>query len=483
MGILNQVASWFGMPMNAPSKGGTTGEAFIRNAGGSTNPNRNLNNVIFPRSFEQAIVDLESWRKSLEEAEVAGWPMRTNMQKLFRKTMLNAHVQACVQRRKELTLLRDFVICNANDEKDKKWTEYFEKHWFKHIVQALILDAQAYGYTLISVGAIRDGVPTEITSVKRWNISPDRMSVAPFEGTPYGYRWDEPERDDWHVWVPTPQENGINNCGYGYLYPVAAVEILQRNNIQYNTDFIEMFAQPYRHLKTTDIDEAEMAKKERAMAEMGHNGYIITGVNDELAFLTDGSRGNGYKSYNDFDHRAKSDISKLIGGHANFVDSTTEPLAGGSQNSGGGDMTKDTMGLPQVNKAEIAKRMIDGDFVTNVVNESLIPRLRKLGVLIPQGYKFKYLNDTEERVIAAQIADTNQKWATLALSMAQGGLKMDKDFFTKMTGVPCSEIEMMPDKNVLTEEKEQAAGKPALKNENMKREDKPRQSIGVKRVK
>lgn len=483
MGLRGMVSSWFGMSAApAGNSKAETGAAFIRNAGGSTSADRNMNNLIFPRSFEQALVDLSTWKNAKALAEAAGYPMRTVMQNLYVKTMLNAHVRACVQRRKELTLLRDFVLCNENGEKDKKWTAYFEQQWFKQTVQNLILDAQAYGYTLISIGEIKENMPGKITSIKRWNISPDRMNVSTFEGTPFGYTWEEQPYKDWHLWVPTMQENGINNCGYGYLYEVAAVEILQRNNVQYNTDFIEMFAQPYRHLKTAALDEEEMAAKEKAMSEMGHNGYLITDLQDELTFLTDGSRGNGYKSYNDFDHRCKSDISKLIGGHANFIDSTTEPLAGGSQNSGGGDMTRETMGQSQVDQAKAAKRLIDGDFVANVVNEELIPKLRNLGVLIPSGLKFKYLNDSEERAITAQEADKNQKWATLSLTMAQGGLKMDPTFFTKVTGVPCTEIDVMPDKNVLKDPKEQAKGKDPLKDENMKREDKPKHTDSIKRI-
>jgi hypothetical protein len=464
-----------GVPL-APATNAQNAQAFIRTGGGSDKPSRNLSNVIFPTSFQQARIDLETWRNAKARAELAGWPFRDEMQKMYVKTMLNAHVLAAVTRRKELTMLRDFELRNANGEKDKRWTEYFERAWFKQTTLDLILDAIYYGYTLISIGEIDDNIPSEIVSVKRWNISPERKIVAIFESSPGGYSWEDQPYADWHLWIPTLQRNGINGCGYGLLYEVAALEILQRNNVQYNTDFIEMFAQPYRHLKTMDTDEKEMAEKERHMRDMGHNGYLITGLNDELSFLNDGSRGNGYKAYNDFDHRVKSDISKIIGGHANFIDSTTEPLAGGSQNSGGGDATRDTMGKTQVERAMMNKRMVDGDFATNVVNEQLIPKLRRLGVPIPQGMHIKFLNDSEERAIAAQEADKNQKWATLALTMAQGGLKMDGEFFTKMTGVPCSEIEVMPDKNVLTDPKEQAAGAGPLKNESMKREDKPKRT-------
>lgn len=450
------------------------GQAFIRNGGGSDNPNRNLSNTIFPQSFVRAKIDLESWANAIIQAEQAAWPYRTELQKMYEKTILNPHVAACIQRRKELTLLRDFQIENANGEVDKHWTEYFKQSWFKDYALNFALDADYHGFTLCSIGGIKDGLPDEIINIKRWNISPERKIVSVFEKTPAGYSWESPEAAPWHVWMPTVQHNGINDCGYGLLYVTAALEILQRNNLAYNSDFIEMFAQPYRWLKTNDLDGDELKEKQRAMNDMGHAAYLITGLNDELEFLNDGSRGNGYKAYNDFDHRCKADISKFIGGHADFIDSTSKNGAGDKQNSGGGDITDDATGNSQVQKAIAAKRMIDGNKATTRVNELWMPKLRGLGIDLPKGLKIHFLNDSEERSVAAQEADKNQKIATLALTMAQGGLKMDGAQFTEMTGIKCTEIEIMPDKNVMKDPKEQAAGKGSLKDQNMKRTDKPK---------
>lgn len=465
------VANFYGY--SASSRGYGSDTAFIRDAGGSERQNRNLNNAIFPQSFERAKVDLNSVAQALKEAEKAAYPFRTDLQKIYEKTLLNGHVAACVQRRKELTLLRDFEIINANGEPDKHWTDYFKKAWFTQNALPHTLNAQYHGFTLASIGGIKDGIPEKIVNVKRWNVSPDREHVSIFEKSPAGYSWNDSPYDKWHVYIDTVQENGINNCGYGLLLITCILEILQRNNVQYNADFIEMFANPFRWLKTNDLEGEEFEEKKKAMAEMGHNGYLITSLTDELEFLNDGSRGQGYKAYNDFDHRAKADISKWLGGHADFIDSTPKAL-GGAQNSGGGDITDDSTGNSPVQKAIAAKRMIDGNFATTAVNELWIPRLQGLGVDIPRGHQIHFLNDSEERAIAGQEADKNQKIATLALSMAQGGLQMDEAYFTQQTKVPCVRVAVEPDNNVMKGPKEQAAGKGALKDKSKARTDKPK---------
>lgn len=469
---LSNISNFYGF--SAPAKGGSNAQAFIRNGGGSDNVNRNLNNVIFPSSFERAKVDLQSLAEAIRQVELAGWPYRVELQKIYEKVLQNGHLASCVQRRKELTLLRDYEIVDANNQPDKTWTDYFKMSWYKHYALPFTLDAGYHGFTLASIGGIKDGVPELITNVKRWNISPERKHVSIFEKSPAGYSWDESPYDKWHVWIPTVQTNGINNCGYGLLFVGSILEILQRNNVQYNTDFIEMFAQPYRWLKTADLDGDEFEEKNKAMRDMGHAAYLITGLQDELEFMNDGSRGMGYKAYNDFDHRSKADISKWFGGHADFIDSTPKAM-GGSQNSGGGDITDDASGNTPVQKAIAAKRMIDGDFATTITNELWIPKLRGLGIDIPRGHKIHFLNDSEERAVAAQEADKNQKWGTLGLTLAQAGYRIDQAALEKrLGGIKLEKVAVAPDKNVMTGKKEQAEGAGPLKDESKKRKDKPK---------
>lgn len=448
--------------------------AFQRNAGGSRVAGHNLSNQIFPQSFIRAKTDLSSCAEAIVEAETPSYPFRVKLQKMYEKTVLNPHVAACIQKRMELTLLRDFEIQDADGKKDEKWTKYFRKAWFKQNALIHILNAQYHGFSLISIGDIVDGMPVneKLINIKRWNVSPERRQVAFSEYSPSGYSWDAEPFRDWHVWVPTIQTNGINSCGYGLLFVVTLLEILQRNNIQYNTDFIEMFAQPYRWLKTNDLEGDEFDAKQKQMDNMGHAGYLITGMQDELEFLNDGSRGQGYKAYNDFDNRAKRDISKVIGGHADFIDSAEKATIGGDK--AGGQPTDNATGNSEVQKATAAKRMIDGDFVTNVVDENLIPNMQNIGIDIPKGHHIVFLNDSEERAVASAEAEKNQKVATLALSMAQAGLQFDPQQFTQLTGIKCTKIAVSPDNNVMKRPKEQAAGKGGLKDASKKREDKPK---------
>lgn len=468
------------LSLNFPSfKGRMSTQAMVTTGGGSNKDSHNLNKVIFPNQPERTPKDIQSWRNSIIQAEDPFWPYRTLMQELFEDTVLGQQVSSCIIRRNNLTLLREYGLVDEEGNTDKIWTAYFKKVWFSHNILTFILEAKYYGYNLITLGDIIDNVPQHPSVVRRTHISPERQTVAPFLNNPAGYSWTKAPYKDWHLWVPTISHNGVSTCGMGLLYLVGMTEILMRNNLGFNTDFIEMFAQPYRWLKTdAPTDTPERQEKERAMQNMGSAGYLITGSMDELEFLTDGARGNGYKSYNDFEARMAKFISKLFLGHSDAIDSVPGKL-GANQPSVPGGGTNNTDAAGPVETALRDTQSEDANFIEPVVNDSLIPMLRNLGIAIPDGLTFKFFNDAEERAVMNQETDKNQKVATLALTMAQGGLKMPAATFKKMTGIDAVDAPTEnTDNNVkgdnMKDPKEQAAGKGALKDNRKNRVQKPK---------
>ena len=409
----------------------------ITNGGGSNSKSKNLQNIVFPASLERSRKDLEDWKEAITLAEDAWLPYRVAMQKMYEVTVLNEHLAACMERRKDLTLLREFEIQNANGEKDKKWTEYFQKTWFTQNVLNYILDAQAYGYNLISIGDILDSVPKNPTIIQRRFVSPDRHLVSPFEYNPSGIDFRDEPYAKWHIWVPTLPTNGISNCGYGLLYNVSKTEIYLRNNLAFNQSFIQMFAQPYRVLKTGKTEGPERDQAQAALEAMGDAGYIMLDMMDELEFMSDGAHGNGYKSYNDFEHRLESKISKLWLGHSDAIDSVPGRL-GSNQPSVSGGRTDSISAIAPVTKALRDKQSKDAAFVSPIVNEGVLPKLQALGIDIPYGHKFKFLNDAEEREVREQDLREKQQVATLAQTMADGGLKMSAKYFEEQTGIACN---------------------------------------------
>lgn len=386
-----------------------------------------LSSTIVPIQLQRIRQNTLTWRDAIVEATYAYYPYRVKMQQMFADTKDNGHVSACVERRKDLTLLRKFEFVNSAGTLDATAMDVFTINvknktqvvgWFNEFLSHA-LDALFYGYSLIELGSVVDNRFPDISTVRRWNISPDRKQVTTFPYQPHGFKFEEEPFSYWHVWVDTPNELGESNCGNGLYYKIALYEIFMRNNIAYNADFIELYAQPYRLGKTTKTEEGERAELAAALQQMGSNGWAIIDPTDEISFLETALGGTGYQSYDNFEKRLEATISKVILGHADAVSSTPGKL--------GSDKGEES----PAQSAMEDKQTKDGAFIENVVNDKLLPRLRALGFLIPDDVRMTFKNDTE-------VLQTADKLAVIATKMLAGGLQMSAEHYTQETGIPCA---------------------------------------------
>lgn len=412
---------------------------------------RNLANYITPVQLQRLRTDVSQWRDAVAEAERAYYPFRVKMQRIFIDTILNGHVFSLMERRKDLTLLRKFCICDKNDKPVDELTKYFQDSpWFFDFL-GYALDARFFGYSLISLGDIVQNELKDVSIIPRWFISPDRHEVGSYIYSTSGADFREQPYSDWHIYVKTKSDSGVSPCGYGIMYQIALYEIFLRNTLGYNGDFVELFAMPYRVGKTTKTDEAERAELERAVRDMGSAGYAIVDPMDEIEFLSASTgTGKGFESYDNLEQRCEAKVSKIILGHEDAMKSS------------GGKLTKDDEESPQ-QQALKDKQVQDGRFLEPVINNELIPRLRNLGVInIPEGFRFKFLNDGEEEKIRERQDQSNLVTADIALKMKNAGLKMDAKYFEDRTGIKTVEIEEAE----IEEEEEQEQPKVGVKDED-----------------
>ena len=413
----------------------------IRSTGGSKDPKKNLAHFIAPIQFQRLRQDIRTWREAISEAENAYFPHRVKMQRLFQDTIVNGHVRAAMTKRKNLTLLRDFELV---DQKGKEYPELkllFKNNtdtsgvveqtssWFDSYVN-YVLDAAAFGYSLISLGDIINNSFPLLSLIKRWNVSPDRMTVSAFVYALTGERWDDPDKKDWHIYVSTPTDVGSSPCGYGYLYTIAPYEILLRNNLGYNADFNEVFNQPYRIGKSSKTEERERKIFFDDLRTMGQMPAILLDVGDEIDFKESKNVGSSFQSYSNFELRLMRLINKIVLGHADAMDSIPGNL--GSQQ--GDEKSPISQALDQV-------QTVDGKLVESSINSQLIPRMRKLGFKIPLNIHFEYKNDSEKMEQREKEDENNLKTVQVAVQMMSAGIgTMDKDYFTERTGIPITEL-------------------------------------------
>lgn len=386
-----------------------------------TSDKKNAGKSIVPLQLQRIRQDSLTWRLAVDEAERAYFPFRVQMQTIFIDTILNGHVRACIDRRKDLTNLRDWQIVNENGIVNEEATKLLNEKWFSSFID-LSLDSLFYGYSLIALGDMTEGKFKDIQTIRRWNISPDRQIVSAVPYNVVGKSWNDKDISNWHIYVSTTNELGTSICGYGLLYNVAIYEIFLRNILGYNGDFVELYSQPFRVGKTGKTEEAERTNFENSVANMGSAGYaILDEIGDSIEFMETAKGGNGWQGYENLEQRLEKKISKLILGHADALDSVSGTL-GATQ----GEENPTTQALSD-------KKTKDGGFITDIVNSELLPRLIKLGFKLSPTDKFEFKNDEE-------VQDNNKKLIANAVEIKKAGLQVDKDYFEAQTGIKLSDV-------------------------------------------
>jgi phage gp29-like protein len=401
MNIVKSIRNFIGVPATVEKKKG------------------DISSNIFKTTLTRTKQDICTWRESIREAEQEWYPHRVKMMRLFQDTILNGHVEAVMTLRKELTLLKDFIIAKENGEEDEEWTKFFKSQWFTNFLD-LVLDGIFFGYSLIQIQDIIDNKISGVKIVKRENTSPDRHSVATFQYSIDGTSFYDEQYADWLVYVSTPNPTGSSVCGFGLLYKIAFCEIFLRNTIGNNADFVELFAQPYRIGRTNTRDEAMRSMMEETLRDMGSSGYAVIDPDDQIELLESQLGGNGYKSYDAFQDRLEKTISKIVLGHGSAVDATEGKLGNNDE----------------AIKAIENKEKKDNQFAENIVNDQLIPKLRNLGFAIPEGYTFQFKNDKEKEEQRLREDESNQATATIVKTLCDAGFEVSPEYILERTGIP-----------------------------------------------
>ena len=382
-----------------------------------------------PASVQRLRQDAESRRLAIQEAEQVFFPFRVKMQRLYLNTAENGFVSACIDRRKDLTLLRKWEFKTKGGGTDEKLTSIFcnqidgktsLKQWFENFI-SFALDAKFYGYSLIYLGDVVNGeiVGTEVE--KRWLVSPDRCMISRFEYMTTGVDFIvDPEVQDSYVWVSTPNDQGTSTCGFGEFFKISIYEIILRNILRLNADYLEVNIAPFRQVKTSKTEETERAELYEAAVNMGSNGVALTDENDEIIFHSSSGSGTTYNAFDQAEERIEAKISQLILGHADAMKSIPGKLGNEGEES-------------PAQKALEDKQSKDGDFITALVNNVLIPKLRRLGFPVPDGATAVMINDNESMEIAEDLVDLGGKMKT-------AGLQMDAKYFTEKTGIPTVDV-------------------------------------------
>ena len=358
--------------------------------------------VIQKTSPNRESATVRKWRAALNSFESVYNPQPTPLYKIYDEVILDPHVCSVIDTRKSLTMSKPFIIKDEKNEVNEEWTEKFNRPDMIK-VYGWVWDQLLWGHSLIQMGDIVDDTLADPELVNRRHVRAQTGLVTQTEYGNTGVPFRKPPYSNWTF------EVGDDTYNAGLLNKVALCWIIKKDNLLSWATYSEKFGEPTKVLKT-DINDQD--KRENAADQLNASGSgstLILGLEDELDYAQVNS-GAGFKTFEDLANFCDSQISKLV--------------------LGGTMMTDDGSSRSQ---AEVHERVAEDKMKNDIwrleseVNNNLIPKMRALGVPIPDGYTFEVENKEE--------VSSEARFDQL-IELEKVGIKVDTEWITDKFNIP-----------------------------------------------
>jgi len=205
--------------------------------------------------------DILKWRNAITAAESIQNPQRYYLYQVYNDVVLDAHLTACIQQRKNLTLSTSFCVVDKNGKEDEKKTELIETKWFRDFLD-LSLDSIFYGHSLIQFDSLVNDNFNEVNLVPRQFVKPEFSIVTKNWGDTVGINYKEAPFNEFCIGVGKPRDLGLLN-------KVAPLVIWKKNALSAWAQHQEIFGSPIRIGKTSSRDKKTTDNMDNMLKNMG----------------------------------------------------------------------------------------------------------------------------------------------------------------------------------------------------------------------
>ncbi len=288
-------------------------------AGGDMSRRKSLVLMLNQQTPSLTKQDIARWRAAWQMALNVDNPKRGNLYAIYRDALIDLHLTGCISQRMGKTLLKSFIIKNADGTEDDEAKKTFESQWFYDFM-LYALDSRFWGHSLIQLGDIitdDNGVRkfSEVELVPREHVVPEKGKLLRERSDDWrnGIDYRKGALSDWCVEVGGKDDLGL-------LLKCAPHSLSKKNMTAYWDVFGEIFGMPMRIGKTTSQNPDDRKRIEAMLAEMGAAAWGLFPDGTDIE-IKESTRGDAYNVYDKRIDRANSEISKGILNQTMTIDS------------------------------------------------------------------------------------------------------------------------------------------------------------------
>lgn len=308
--------------------------------------------------------DVLKWRNALSYAEQAQQPNRTELIRIYKDVVLDAHLSSIIQTRKINVTSKEFKLTDSKDEKDEEAQEFFNKTWFFDFLN-YSLDSIFWGTTVIEFGKIdeKNGFK-EVNRIPYEYVQPELSLIRRNQNSFEGFNYLKPPFNKYAIEVGNPYDLGLLNNAVPLV-------IWKKNALGAWSIRSDLFGMPIRVGKTDTRDDESREQMIQMLSNMDVAAWAVFDLDDEIQ-LIESSGSSGYEIYQNLTELTNKELSKLILGQTGTTDE------------------KSFVGAAEVHE-RVGNSYTENDinFIKSVINDKLIPRLIQIGV-IKEGVKFDF---------------------------------------------------------------------------------------------
>jgi len=348
--------------------------------------------------YKTAVIVAENWLN----------PQRYLLYQVYKNIIIDSHLTAVMQQRKNLTLSKEFCVLKKDGTVDEERTKLLKATWFKSFLNEA-LESQFWGHSLIQFNDIVKDQFTSIELIPRQFVKPELHIVTQDWTALTGNDYLEEPYKSWCISIGEPLDLGL-------LMKAAPLIIWKQAALGAWAEYQEVFGSPIRYLKTNVLDAATKASGIDMMEQMGSSSWAVIDTNDELV-ITEQSRSDAFRVFDEMINRVNSEISKLFLGQTGTTDEKS--FVGSAEVQ---ERTLDTYGEADVH------------FIESILNDKLVPFAKNLGVnLVEDGGRIVTTEDEE--------LTTKEKSVILIDLLKTGKYHADPEYIKNNFGVEVEEIE------------------------------------------
>lgn len=357
--------------------------------------------------------EITHWKTARLEAEDVYNPHRVILTELYDDVAIDAFIKGIMVNKRILKISnKPFKIENKQGTENEALEEMLEKGWFNDTIK-YAMESRFYGHSLIYFWEMVNGQFTETKLVPRKHVIPNSNVWVrnEYDLKDVGFDYTKAPFNNYMVGVGKAEDLGILNSA-------TPLYILKKHSWANWDEFEEIFGVPMRIAKIASSDPKVKAEVESWLRSMGSAPYAIFPTDAELD-IKENNRTDAFSVFNEKRKAANEELEILMLG-----------IKSATQSTG-------TYGKEKVNQEE-QNEVVEDDktFIKNLVNDKILPLLKRNGYPVNDGDCFEW-DDSEWE-------DPKDKLAVFE-GVKRMGYTLDKDQVQNDLGVTITGEAPVPD--------------------------------------